>query len=59
MQETVFSTSYETLPNGGTRMVVATLEDGVLFQMELGPEETINNLKAWAAAAGLSVAMVL
>lgn len=54
-----FSTSYELLPDGSTKLVVATVENGEIFSMRLGPEETVRNLEAWAKIAGLLVARPL
>lgn len=53
------STSYERLDNGGSRLVVATLEDGAIVSLEFGPEETLRNLQAWAGAMGLVIAYPL
>lgn len=50
-----FSTSYQLLEGGSTRLVVATVENGEIFSMRLGPEETLRNLQAWANILGLVV----
>ena len=54
-----FSTSWHRLPDGGTLLIVATVERGEIFRMALSPEETIDNLRAWASVHDLSVAVVL
>lgn len=55
----VFSTSYELLADGGTKVTVATVEAGEVFVMQLGATETLENLRAWAAVLGLVVACPL
>lgn len=50
-----FSISYTRLEDSGTELVVATVEDGRVFTMRLGPEETLRNLQAWATVVGLVV----
>ena len=52
---TIFSTSYDRTPEGGLLFVVATLEHGQVFSMELDAREALDNLQAFANALGLVV----
>lgn len=59
MGDQLFSTTYEGLPGGSTKVTVATAEQGQVFSMTLSREETIKNLQAWARSAGLIVSVPL
>lgn len=55
----IFSTAYSITEDGGLEFVVATLEDGVVFRMQLDHEEAMNNLQAFADTFGVLVSRPL
>ena len=59
MDEEMYSISYTSLASGGLSFVVATVEQGQVFAMELSREEAVTNLLAFARTLGLAVSQPL
>jgi hypothetical protein len=53
-----FSTTWAPTGDGGVILIVATLEEGEVFRMELASDDALENLAYFAQAAGMDFGVI-